>query len=265
MTQSSWLFKGRMVVGDLYCWVKGLRTSSPATTLTCPGLSRPRLLRESLGGNSKTAMIATLSPAGSNVEESLSTLRYAQQARTIINVAKVNEDTSAKLIRGRRLVPVVLSCLDCTRELSRARAWALSILQWGRWYFTTAPRLFSFPLPCVALLWVSPSLNVVACAPDYFCLALDPLCFPSLPHNLLSVYPSIHHHLIHHPLQLSPGPNLASGPYLCTVSRTWQLTVLQVLFFMGWLCCCLMFLAVRGALAVGFCPHHLSNAIQKVL
>lgn len=60
-----------------------------------------RLLKESLGGNSKTAMIATLSPAGSNVEESLSTLRYAQQARTIINVAKVNEDTSAKLIRGQ--------------------------------------------------------------------------------------------------------------------------------------------------------------------
>ncbi|KAM9384816.1 kinesin-like protein KIF14 [Pholidichthys leucotaenia] len=57
------------------------------------------LLKESLGGNSKTAMIATLSPAGSNVEESLSTLRYAQQARTIINIAKVNEDTSAKLIR----------------------------------------------------------------------------------------------------------------------------------------------------------------------
>lgn len=62
-----------------------------------------RLLKESLGGNSKTAMIATLSPAGSNVEESLSTLRYAQQARTIINVAKVNEDTSAKLIRGQTL------------------------------------------------------------------------------------------------------------------------------------------------------------------
>ncbi|KAK1897022.1 Kinesin-like protein KIF14 [Dissostichus eleginoides] len=58
------------------------------------------LLKESIGGNSKTAMIATISPAGSNVEETLSTLRYAQQARTIINVAKVNEDTSAKLIRG---------------------------------------------------------------------------------------------------------------------------------------------------------------------
>ncbi|XP_060732777.1 kinesin-like protein KIF14 [Tachysurus vachellii] len=57
------------------------------------------LLKESLGGNSKTAMIATLSPATSNVDESLSTLRYAQQARLIINVAKVNEDTNAKLIR----------------------------------------------------------------------------------------------------------------------------------------------------------------------
>ncbi|KAG7487600.1 hypothetical protein MATL_G00025150 [Megalops atlanticus] len=57
------------------------------------------LLKESLGGNSKTAMIATLSPAASNVEETLSTLRYARQARMIINVAKVNEDTNAKLIR----------------------------------------------------------------------------------------------------------------------------------------------------------------------
>ena len=47
-------------------------------------------------------MIATVSPAGSNVDESLSTLRYAQQARTIINLAKVNEDTNAKLIRGQR-------------------------------------------------------------------------------------------------------------------------------------------------------------------
>lgn len=60
-----------------------------------------RLLKESLGGNSKTAMIATLSPATSNVDESLSTLRYAQQARLIINIAKVNEDTNAKLIRGQ--------------------------------------------------------------------------------------------------------------------------------------------------------------------
>ncbi|XP_072245431.1 kinesin-like protein KIF14 [Leuresthes tenuis] len=74
------------------------------------------LLKESLGGNSKTTMIATVSPAGSNVEESLSTLRYAQQARTIINVAKVNEDTSAKLIR------------DLKAEVEKLRAAQMSSL-----------------------------------------------------------------------------------------------------------------------------------------
>ncbi|MBZ3883002.1 Kinesin-like protein KIF14 [Sciurus carolinensis] len=56
-------------------------------------------LKESLGGNSKTAMIATISPAASNIEETLSTLRYANQARMIVNIAKVNEDVNAKLIR----------------------------------------------------------------------------------------------------------------------------------------------------------------------
>ncbi|KAM4722870.1 kinesin-like protein KIF14 [Rhinophrynus dorsalis] len=61
------------------------------------------LLKESLGGNSKTAMIATVSPANSHVEETLSTLRYARQARLIINIAKVNEDMNAKLIRELKL------------------------------------------------------------------------------------------------------------------------------------------------------------------
>lgn len=60
------------------------------------------LLRESLGGNSKTAMIATVSPASTQSEETLSTLRYAKQARSIINVAKVNEDPNARLIRELR-------------------------------------------------------------------------------------------------------------------------------------------------------------------
>uniref|UniRef100_A0A8B9P4Y8 Kinesin-like protein KIF14 n=1 Tax=Apteryx owenii TaxID=8824 RepID=A0A8B9P4Y8_APTOW len=57
------------------------------------------LLKESLGGNSRTAMIATVSPAASSIEETLSTLRYAKQACSIINIAKVNEDVNAKLIR----------------------------------------------------------------------------------------------------------------------------------------------------------------------
>lgn len=45
-------------------------------------------------------MIATVSPAASSTEETLSTLRYAKQACSIINIAKVNEDVNAKLIRG---------------------------------------------------------------------------------------------------------------------------------------------------------------------
>ncbi|MEE6519276.1 hypothetical protein FKM82_030938, partial [Ascaphus truei] len=57
------------------------------------------LLKESLGGNSKTTMIATISAADCHMEETLSTLRYARQARLIINIAKVNEDINAKLIR----------------------------------------------------------------------------------------------------------------------------------------------------------------------
>ncbi|KAF7728115.1 kinesin-like protein Klp8 [Apophysomyces ossiformis] len=55
------------------------------------------LLKDSLGGNSKTAMIAAISPA--DYDETLSTLRYADQAKKIKNKAVVNEDPNAKLIR----------------------------------------------------------------------------------------------------------------------------------------------------------------------
>ena len=59
------------------------------------------LLKESLGGNSKTAMLATISPANICMEETMSTLRYAHQARTIVNKARINEDPKARLIRGK--------------------------------------------------------------------------------------------------------------------------------------------------------------------
>ncbi|EPB85371.1 kinesin family member 1/13/14 [Mucor circinelloides 1006PhL] len=55
------------------------------------------LLKDSLGGNSKTAMIAAISQA--DYDETLSTLRYADQAKRIKNKAIVNEDPNAKLIR----------------------------------------------------------------------------------------------------------------------------------------------------------------------
>ncbi|XP_060804747.1 kinesin-like protein unc-104 isoform X2 [Amyelois transitella] len=57
------------------------------------------LLRENLGGNSKTAMIAAISPADINFDETLSTLRYADRAKQIVCKAVVNEDANAKLIR----------------------------------------------------------------------------------------------------------------------------------------------------------------------
>jgi len=58
-----------------------------------------RLLKESLGGNSQTVMLATISPSNIHAEETLSTLRYARQARTIVNSARVNEDPNARIIR----------------------------------------------------------------------------------------------------------------------------------------------------------------------
>lgn len=57
------------------------------------------LLRENLGGNSKTAMIAAISPADINYEETLSTLRYADRAKQIVCKAVINEDANARLIR----------------------------------------------------------------------------------------------------------------------------------------------------------------------
>ncbi|KAK1888863.1 Kinesin-like protein KIF13B [Dissostichus eleginoides] len=60
------------------------------------------LLKDSLGGNSRTAMVATISPAADNYDETLSTLRYADRAKSIVNHAVVNEDPNARIIRELR-------------------------------------------------------------------------------------------------------------------------------------------------------------------
>ncbi|NXO88330.1 KIF14 protein, partial [Certhia brachydactyla] len=82
------------------------------------------LLKESLGGNSQTTMIATVSPAASSTEETLSTLRYAKQACSIVNIAKVNEDVNVKLIRElkaeiEKLKAAQKSALNTDREKYR--------------------------------------------------------------------------------------------------------------------------------------------------
>ena len=57
------------------------------------------LLRESLGGNSKTVMLATVSSSAADREESLSTLKYADQAKRIVNKATINEGSTKKIVQ----------------------------------------------------------------------------------------------------------------------------------------------------------------------
>lgn len=61
-----------------------------------------RILQDSLGGNSRTTMIACVSPAETNYEESLSTIRYASRARNIKNKPVVNRDPNSMLIESLR-------------------------------------------------------------------------------------------------------------------------------------------------------------------
>ncbi|XP_063040301.1 kinesin-like protein KIF28P [Engraulis encrasicolus] len=58
-----------------------------------------KLLQSALGGNSRTVMIATLSPSDICYEESLSTLRYAERAKRIQNKAVVNESPTERLVK----------------------------------------------------------------------------------------------------------------------------------------------------------------------
>jgi len=58
-----------------------------------------RLLQDSLGGNTKTVMIANIGPADWNFDETLSTLRYAHRAKNIKNKPKINEDPKDAMLR----------------------------------------------------------------------------------------------------------------------------------------------------------------------
>lgn len=58
-----------------------------------------RLLQDSLGGNTKTMMVACLSPADNNYDETISTLRYANRAKNIKNKPKINEDPKDAMLR----------------------------------------------------------------------------------------------------------------------------------------------------------------------
>jgi kinesin family protein 16B len=76
------------------------------------------LLKDSLGGNSKTCILAAISPADINYVETLSTLRYANRAKNIINKPTINEDPNVKLIRELRTEIVRLKKLLNNQALS---------------------------------------------------------------------------------------------------------------------------------------------------
>lgn len=60
------------------------------------------ILKDSLGGNSITHVMATISPSSKNFKESLSTLRFASNAKCIVNTVRVNEDPNDKIINSLR-------------------------------------------------------------------------------------------------------------------------------------------------------------------
>ncbi|DBA94598.1 TPA: hypothetical protein ACH3X1_002180 [Trebouxia sp. C0004] len=97
--------KGLLALGNVIC---ALSENKPHVPYRDSKLTR--MLQDSLGGNSRTCMIACVSPADINYEETLNTLRYANRARNIRNKPVVNRDPNAAQISQLR------------QQLSAARA-----------------------------------------------------------------------------------------------------------------------------------------------
>ena len=74
------------------------------------------LLKDSLGGNSKTYIVANISPCITVIGETLSTLKFAQRAKQIKNTAVVNEDTSGAVSMLRYEVKRLKDELSIARE-----------------------------------------------------------------------------------------------------------------------------------------------------
>lgn len=91
---------------ECVCWLcTKVEKLGLAYTQCSQGVYSVSYLADSLGGNSHTVMVACVSPADSNLEESLSTLRYADRARKIKNKPIVNRDPqAAELARLRQQV-----------------------------------------------------------------------------------------------------------------------------------------------------------------
>lgn len=74
------------------------------------------LLRDSLGGNSKTMLVAAISPSDQNFGETLSTLKFAQRAKMIKNQAVKNEDTTGSFDALKREVTTLRQKLAAAQQ-----------------------------------------------------------------------------------------------------------------------------------------------------
>ena len=81
------------------CHVISALTDPKSTYIPYRDSKLTRLLQDSLGGNTKTVMIANIGPADYNYDESMNTLRYASRAKHITNKPRINEDPKDALLR----------------------------------------------------------------------------------------------------------------------------------------------------------------------
>lgn len=102
------------------------------------------LLRDSLGGNSRTTMVATVRPGMTFTEETLSTLRYADRAKSIVNYAVINEDPLAKKLRELQVrLSTMIDYPCCPRAFASERRVVSHLTSlWSNAHDSGADRLF---------------------------------------------------------------------------------------------------------------------------
>lgn len=81
------------------CQVISALTDSKATYVPYRDSQLTRLLQDSLGGNTKTVMVANIGPADYNIDETINTLRWASRAKSIQNKPRINEDPKDAMLR----------------------------------------------------------------------------------------------------------------------------------------------------------------------
>ncbi|XP_059631252.1 kinesin-like protein KIN-4C [Cornus florida] len=94
--------KGLLALGNVICALGDEKKRKEGGHVPYRDSKLTRLLQDSLGGNSKTVMIACISPADTNAEETLNTLKYANRARNIQNKAVINRDPMAAQMQSMR-------------------------------------------------------------------------------------------------------------------------------------------------------------------